>query len=87
MTQAYHHHLGDPELSGFHHGIRHSVLCRWHLDSALNHGKEIQSMKKNIIFLIGGIVTGFALCLTTAMLIPLDNELDAFEGRIGPRGL
>ena len=44
-------------------------------------------MKKNIIFLIGGIVTGFALCLTTAMLIPLDNELDAFEGRIGPRGM
>lgn len=44
-------------------------------------------MKKNIIFLIGGIVTGFALCLTTAMLIPLDNELDAFECRIDPRGL
>lgn len=44
-------------------------------------------MKKNIIFFIGGIVTGFTLCLTTAMLIPLDNELDAFEGRIDPRDL
>ncbi len=44
-------------------------------------------MKKNLIFLIGGIVTGFALCLTTAMLIPLDEELDAFEGRFDPRDL
>ena len=44
-------------------------------------------MKKNILFLVGGIVTGFALCLTTAMLIPLGNELDAFEGRIDPRNL
>lgn len=31
-------------------------------------------MKKNFVFLLGGIVTGFALCLTTAMLIPLDDE-------------
>ncbi len=44
-------------------------------------------MKKNIIYLIGGIVTGFALCLTTAMLIPLGNELDALEGRIDPMDL
>lgn len=35
-------------------------------------------MKKNIFFLIGGIITGVTLCLTTAMLIPLDDEVDAY---------
>lgn len=33
-------------------------------------------MKTNLVFLIGGIVTGIALCLTTAMLIPLDTGCD-----------
>jgi len=33
-------------------------------------------MKKNLIFLIGGIVTGIVLCLTTAMLVPLDTSYD-----------
>lgn len=31
-------------------------------------------MKKNLFFLISGAVAGIALCLTTAMLIPLDSE-------------
>jgi len=31
-------------------------------------------MKKNIIFLVGGVVTGIVLCLTTAMLLPLDDD-------------
>lgn len=44
-------------------------------------------MKKNILFLIGGVVTGFALCLTTAMLIPLDDGLDTFKNRIDPKDL
>lgn len=35
-------------------------------------------MKKNIFFLVGGIITGVTLCLTTAMLIPLDDEANTF---------
>ena len=30
-------------------------------------------MKKSIIFLLGGVVAGVVLCLTTASLIPLSN--------------
>ncbi len=31
-------------------------------------------MKKNIIILIGGIVTGVILCLTAASVIPLEED-------------
>ena len=31
-------------------------------------------MKKNIFLLLGGIAAGFALCLTTAMMIPLEDN-------------
>lgn len=31
-------------------------------------------MKKNIFLLLGGIAAGFALCLTTAMMIPLEDD-------------
>ena len=33
-------------------------------------------MKKNIFFLVGGVIAGVALCLTTAMLIPMNDESD-----------
>lgn len=43
-------------------------------------GKE-QHMKKNIVYLIGGIVAGIALCLTAASIIPLNPDyLKDFEG-------
>ena len=32
-------------------------------------------MKKNIVYLIGGIVAGIALCLTAASIIPLESGL------------
>ncbi len=31
-------------------------------------------MKKSIVILIGGIITGIALCLTAASIIPLEDE-------------
>ena len=38
-------------------------------------------MKKNIVYLIGGIVAGIALCLTAASIIPLTPDyLKDFEG-------
>ena len=41
-------------------------------------------MKKNFVFLLGGIVTGFALCLTTAMLIPLDDDSSSHRSDFAP---
>ena len=41
-------------------------------------------MKKNFVFLLGGIVTGIALCLTTAMLIPLDDERSSHRSDFAP---
>ena len=35
-------------------------------------------MKKSILFLIGGVVVGIALCLTAAKYLPID-EFDEFE--------
>lgn len=38
-------------------------------------------MKKNIVYLIDGIVAGIALCLTAASIIPLNPDyLKDFEG-------
>lgn len=31
-------------------------------------------MKKNLLYLIGGIISGIALCLAAASLVPLDSE-------------
>lgn len=37
-------------------------------------------MKKNILFLISGVLTGIALCLTAAMLVPLDDgDIDPWD--------
>ena len=37
-------------------------------------------MKKNIFFLIGGVLAGIALCLTAARYLPIDEieDLDMF---------
>lgn len=42
-------------------------------------------MNKNFVFLLGGIVTGFALCLTTAMLIPLDDDRNSHRSDFATR--
>lgn len=42
-------------------------------------------MNKNFVFLLGGIVTGFALCLTTAMLIPLDDDRSSHRSDFATR--
>lgn len=38
-------------------------------------------MKKNVLFLFGGIIAGIALCLATASIIPIDptNSKDQWE--------
>lgn len=36
-------------------------------------------MKKNIVLLVGGVIAGFALCLTTAALIPCRDEEESFD--------
>jgi hypothetical protein len=41
-------------------------------------------MKKNIAFLVGGIVAGIALCLTAAKLIPVGSDFD-FDDLIGSK--
>ena len=41
-------------------------------------------MKKNIFLLLGGIAAGFALCLTTAIMIPLEDDLGMFRSRSAP---
>ena len=43
-------------------------------------------MNKNFVFLLGGIVTGFALCLTTAMIIPLDDDRSSRKSNFAPWG-
>ena len=30
-------------------------------------------MKKNILFLVGGVIAGIALCLTAAKFLPIDS--------------
>lgn len=67
----------DPVIS-----VCDPVLQRRHVDAynALKLGKE-QVMKKNMLYLIGGIIAGVALCLATASMIPLDphNDKDLWE--------
>lgn len=41
-------------------------------------------MKKNIFLLLGGIAAGFALCLTTAMMIPLEDDPGMCRSRSAP---
>lgn len=41
-------------------------------------------MNKNFAFFLGGIVTGFALCLTTAMIIPLDDDRSSRKSNFAP---
>lgn len=41
-------------------------------------------MNKIFVFLLGGIVTGFALCLTTAMIIPLDDDRSSRKSNFAP---
>ena len=41
-------------------------------------------MNKKFVFLLGGIVTGFALCLTTAMIIPLDDDRSSRKSNFAP---
>lgn len=36
-------------------------------------------MKKNLFYLIGGIISGIALCLAAASFVPLDSD-DPFDG-------
>ena len=43
------------------------------MDCVTETERRKQKMKKNILFLVGGVIAGIALCLTAAKYLPIDS--------------